>query len=95
MDRGANFGDNSNTFMSKTLLGVTIVLVGAANTAVGYLDDDLCWSRVAMAFSFDNLSCLGTFEDGEIDAHDERCKRIELDRWKYQISVIIRYSTSN
>jgi hypothetical protein len=81
VDKGTDFDDDSNAFMSESLLSVTIVLIRAADTAVGYLNDDLSWFGVAMAFCLDDFSGFGAFEDCEIDSHGCRCNDIKSD-WR-------------
>jgi hypothetical protein len=71
--RGSNLGDDSNAFMSKTLLVVKVVLIGTANTAMRYLDDDLGRPWFTMTFCFDYFSTFGPFEDSEVDSHGYEC----------------------
>ncbi len=82
MDRGADLGDDSNAFVPEPLVGVTVVLIRSANTAVGNLDNDLGRPRVTVAFGFDDISGFGAFEDCKIDAHDRKGNRTKLRRWK-------------
>jgi hypothetical protein len=89
VDRGTGLGDDSNTFMSEPLIGVTVVLIGSANAAVGYLDDDLGWSWVTVAFGFNDVSGFGAFEDCEINAHDWGGNRINLGMWEFSEKCIV------
>jgi hypothetical protein len=62
--------------MSKALVSVTVMFIGATNATVCYLDADLGWSQFAMANCLDNVSIAGAFEISEVNAHG--C------RWTFQ-----------
>jgi hypothetical protein len=81
--RGTDLGDDSDAFVSESLIGVTVVLICTADTAVGYLDDNFGWFGVAVAFGLDDLSGFGTFEDSEIDTHGCRYGRAKLSNKNY------------
>jgi hypothetical protein len=89
VDRGTDLGDDSNTFMSESLLSVTVVLIRAADAAVRYLNDGLSWFGVAMAFGLDDFSGFGAFEDCGIDSHSCRCNRIKSNERKYQRRMVM------
>ena len=99
MNEGANLCDDSNTFMAKSLVIVTIVLIGATDTTMGNLDD--CFSRPSftMAGGLDNLSFAGAFENREIDTHGgtycwlsslgkKANKKIGLSKWSSALDTI-------
>lgn len=67
----ANLRDGSNTFVAESLVGMAVVLVGATDTAVGDLDNDLAGFWVTVTLGFDDGSGRRALENGEIDAHFE------------------------
>lgn len=73
VNRRPDLGDDTNTFMPESHLGVAVVLIGTADTTVGDLDNDLPGRWVAVALALDDVSGLGAFEYGEVDTHSRGC----------------------
>ena len=65
--------------MSETLLIMTVMFIGTADTTMGYLNDDLGWARLTMALCLDDISGFGSFEDREVDTHGYRLSSKEYD----------------
>ena len=70
LDKRSEFGDDADALVAEALVIVAKVLISSTDSAVRYLDNDLGWARVAMSAANNNVSRLGSLENGKVDAHD-------------------------
>lgn len=65
--------DDTDSFVAKALVGLPIVLICAADTTVGDLDQCFCWPKLKMALRLDDCTVVGAFEDFEVNPHIVHC----------------------